>query len=82
MNSPTAGPHSPKRSGRMRARGSSALEKAETPEALEGLGWSAWWLDPLEESADHGWLAFHEGYAASTRGEAAEASRLGAGAAE
>ncbi len=114
-----------------------ALEEAETPEALEGLGWSAWWLDdaettfaarerayrlytkrgdpgsaarlaswiagdyldfrgehaiangwlrrahrlldPLEESPDHGWLAFYEGYMAGTRTEAA---RLAAQAAE
>jgi len=25
-----------------------ALEEAETPEALEGLSWSAWWLDDAE----------------------------------
>ncbi|MGH7730953.1 MAG: LuxR C-terminal-related transcriptional regulator, partial [Candidatus Eiseniibacteriota bacterium] len=114
-----------------------ALEEAETPEALEGLGWSAWWLDdaettfsarerayrlyrkrgdpgsaarvaawlagdyldfrgehavangwlrrahrlldPLEQSSDHGWLAFYEGYMARRR---SEARRLGAQAAE
>lgn len=117
-----------------------ALEKEETPEALEGLSWAAWWLDdagvvfdarerayrlyrkrgdaagaarmaiwlavdhldfhgalavasgwlqrahrlldPLEPGPEHGWLAFHDGYVASMRGEAAKAEELGTYAAE
>ncbi|MGH2405015.1 MAG: hypothetical protein ACRDGN_11195 [bacterium] len=31
-----------------RARFERALEEGETPEALEGLGWSAWWLDDAD----------------------------------
>lgn len=118
----------------------SALEEGETPEALEGLSWSAWWLDdagavfdarerayrlyrkrrdatgaarmaiwlavdhldfhgalavasgwlrrahrlldPLEPGPEHGWLAFHDGYVANMRGEAARAEELGAYAAQ
>jgi DNA-binding NarL/FixJ family response regulator len=108
-----------------------ALTLEETPEALEGLSWSAWWLDdaekvlrsreqayrlyrargdraaaarmatwlaadaldfhgalavaegwlqrahrlldPVELGADHGWLAFHEGYVARLRNDTASA---------
>jgi DNA-binding NarL/FixJ family response regulator len=117
-----------------------ALKDEETPEALEGLSWSAWWLDdaeavfdarerayrlyrkrgdaagaarmaiwlavdhldfhgalavasgwlqrahrllaPLEPEPEHGWLAFHDGYVASMRGNADKAEELGAYAAE
>lgn len=117
-----------------------ALEEEETPEALEGLSWSAWWLDdagavfdarerayrlyrkrrdaagaarmatwlavdhldfhgalavasgwlqrahrlldPQQPGPEHGWLAFHDGYVASMRGEAAKAEELGGYAAE
>jgi LuxR family maltose regulon positive regulatory protein len=110
-----------------RAHFEQALAGEETPEALEGLSWSAWWLDdaesvfdarerayrlyrrqgdaasaarmatwlaadeldfhgawsvasgwlqrahrlldPLEPEADHGWLAFHEGYIAHLQGD-------------
>ena len=116
------------------------LEEEETPEALEGLSWSAWWLDDagvifdarerahrlyykrgdsvgaarmaiwlavdhldfhgalavasgwlqrahrlldsLEPEPEHGWLAFHDGYVALIRGEAAKAEELGTCAAE
>ena len=112
------------------------LDADETPEALEGLSWAAWWLDdaegsfesreaayrkyrargdagdaarmavwlaadhidfhgalavargwlrrarrllaPLDASPDHGWLAFHEGYAASLEGDGLRGSRLAA----
>jgi ATP/maltotriose-dependent transcriptional regulator MalT len=39
-------------------------------------------LDPLEPEPEHGWLAFHDGYVASMRGEAAKAEELGTYAAE
>ena len=123
-----------------RARFEAALEEEETPETLEGLSWSAWWLDdagavfdarerayrlyrkrgdgadaarmatwlavdhldfhgalavasgwlqrahrlldPQQPGPEHGWLAFHDGYVASMRGEAAEAEKLGGYAAE
>jgi ATP/maltotriose-dependent transcriptional regulator MalT len=123
-----------------RARFEAALEEEEMPEALEGLSWSAWWLDdagavfdarerayrlyrkrgdatgaarmaiwlavdhldfhgtlavasgwlqrahrlldPLEPRPEHGWLAFHDGYVALIRGEAANAEELGTYAAE
>jgi LuxR family maltose regulon positive regulatory protein len=39
-------------------------------------------LDELEPGPDHGWLAFHEGYIAHANGDAAEARRLAAFAAE
>jgi len=125
---------------RARACFEAALEEEVTPEALEGLSWSAWWLDdagavfdarkrayrlyrkqgdaagaarmatwmavdhldfhgalavasgwlqrahrlldPLEPGPEHGWLAFHDGYVASMRGEADKAEELGAYAAE
>lgn len=117
-----------------------ALAAEETPEALEGLSWAAWWLDdteavfdtrerayrlyrkradaasaarmatwlaadqldfrgaaavasgwlrrahrlldPLEPVADHGWLAFHEGYVAHLSGDTAKTRDLAARAAE
>ena len=117
-----------------------AVVSDETPEALEGLSWAAWWLDDsdavfdarerayrlykargdrgsaarmatwlaadqldfrgaaavangwlrrahrlldsLEPGADHGWLAFHEGYVAYISGDADTASELGVRAAE
>jgi len=39
-------------------------------------------LDPLEPRADHGWLAFHEGYAAHAQGDTATARERAATAAE
>lgn len=39
-------------------------------------------LEPLVEGADHGWLAFHEGYVASMRGDTARSLELAARAAE
>ena len=39
-------------------------------------------LDPLEPGAEHGWLAFHEGYVAYIGGDADTASELGVRAAE
>ena len=39
-------------------------------------------LDPLEPGAEHGWLAFHEGYIAYIGGDADTASELGVRAAE
>ncbi|HEU0305222.1 MAG TPA: LuxR C-terminal-related transcriptional regulator [Gaiellaceae bacterium] len=112
-----------------------AIAAEETPEALEGLSWAAWWLDdsdavfdgrerayrlykaggdpgsaarmatwlaadqldfrgaaavargwlgrahrlldPLGPSADHGWLAFHDGYVAYIGGDVDKASELG-----
>jgi LuxR family maltose regulon positive regulatory protein len=39
-------------------------------------------LDPLEPGPDHGWLAFHEGYVAHTRGDTAAARESAAIAAE
>jgi len=39
-------------------------------------------LDPLESGPDHGWLAFHEGYAAHASGDTAEARERAAFAAE
>jgi len=125
-----------------RAHFQDAVARDETPEALEGLSWAAWWVDdaeavfdarerayrayrksgsqsgaarmaiwlaadqldfrgasavaggwlrrarrllePLDPGPDHGWLAFHEGYVAYSRGEtawveglAAEAEELG-----
>jgi LuxR family transcriptional regulator, maltose regulon positive regulatory protein len=123
-----------------RAHFETALEEEETPEALEGLSWSAWWLDdaetvfdarehayrlyrkrgdaagaarmviwlavdhldfhgalavasgwlqrahrlldPLEPEPEHGWLAFHDGYVASMRGDADKAEERGVYAAE
>jgi LuxR family transcriptional regulator, maltose regulon positive regulatory protein len=35
-----------------RARFEAALEEKDTPEALEGLSWSAWWLDDAEAVFD------------------------------
>jgi DNA-binding CsgD family transcriptional regulator len=118
----------------------SALDVHETPEALEGLSWAAWWLDDeqevfgarerayglyrsrgdapgaarmaiwlavdqldfrgawtvasgwlrrahrlldgLEPGAEHGWLAFHEGYLANADGDTDTARELAARAAE
>jgi LuxR family transcriptional regulator, maltose regulon positive regulatory protein len=117
-----------------------ALAHEETPEALEGLSWAAWWLDdgeavfdarerayglfrrrgerasaarmatwlaadqldfrgamavaggwlrragrlldPVEPGAEHGWLAFHEGYIAHLSGDTVNAEEFGAQAAE
>jgi LuxR family transcriptional regulator, maltose regulon positive regulatory protein len=125
---------------RARALFERALAGGETPEALEGLSWAAWWLDdadavfdarerayrlyrqagdnasaarmatwmaidqvdfngavavasgwlqrarrlldPVEQGAEHGWLAMQEGYVAHLRGEADRAAELGGRAAE
>jgi tetratricopeptide (TPR) repeat protein len=123
-----------------RAAFEDAVSAAPTPEAFEGLSWSAWWLDdaeavfsareeayrlykesgdpasaarmatwlaadnldfrgalsvargwlrrahrlldPLELGADHGWLAFQEGYIANLGGDTDAARDLGERAAE
>ncbi len=39
-------------------------------------------LDPLEPGADHGWLAFHEGYIAHANGDTTRARELAASAAD
>jgi ATP/maltotriose-dependent transcriptional regulator MalT len=123
-----------------RASFADTLAQEETPEALEGLSWAAWWLDdaevvfdarerayrlyrrrgdparaarmatwlaadqldfrgamsvaggwlrraarlldPLEPGAEHGWLAFHEGYIAHLSGDTAKAAKLATRAAD
>lgn len=49
------------------------LERAETPEALEGLSWAAWWLDDADTCFDARQRAFrlYRG-----RGDAASAARM------
>ena len=51
-----------------------ALAREETPEALEGLSWAAWWLDDAEAVFDARERAYKV-YRA--RGEAASAARMG-----
>jgi ATP/maltotriose-dependent transcriptional regulator MalT len=129
------------RAGRWREAGECFREAGEeSAEALEGLGWAAWWLDdepsvfaarerayrlyrdigdargaarmatwlavdeldfhgaaavaggwlrrarrllePLPAGADHGWLAFHEGYFAHAGGDSATAGERASTAAE
>ncbi|HEU4494374.1 MAG TPA: LuxR C-terminal-related transcriptional regulator [Rubrobacteraceae bacterium] len=56
-----------------RARFEAALEEEETPEALEGSSWSAWWLDDAEAVFDARERAFR---LYRKRGDAAGAARM------
>ncbi len=50
-----------------------SLEAGETPEALEGLSWAAWWLDDADavfESRERAYRLYRE------RGDAADAARM------
>src|SRR5262245_6060597 len=80
----TRPPHSEKveqgwaelRSGRWTAARSSfeaALADRETPEALEGLSWAAWWLDDAEQVFDTRTRAYR---AYRRRGDAPGAGRM------
>jgi hypothetical protein len=56
-----------------RAHFETALEEEETPEALEGLSWSAWWLDDAEtvfDAREHAYRLYRK------RGDAAGAARM------
>ena len=56
-----------------RARFTAALERAETPDALEGLSWAAWWLD----DADAVFRSRERAYSLYRRiGDAAAAARM------
>lgn len=56
-----------------RARFEAALAEEETPEALEGLSWSAWWLDDAEAVFDARERAFRQ---YRNRGDAPGAGRM------
>lgn len=59
--------------GAARASFAVALAREETPEALEGLSWAAWWLDDVEavfEAREGAYRLYR------TRGESASAARM------
>src|SRR5262245_49043877 len=56
-----------------RERFAAALVREETPEALEGLSWAAWWLDDAETAFDARERAFRH---YRSRGDAASAARM------
>jgi LuxR family maltose regulon positive regulatory protein len=59
--------------GQARARFAEALASEETPEAFEGLSWSAWWLDDAEAVFDARERAYR---LYRKRGDAASAARM------